>query len=131
MCNCIVVPPGDERGTTVLESRDRRHDAPGLAGSQLLGELHHDADSERVEVWLRRRGDGSPELELVQFLWGSGVGWYVHKSLVLDSQQAGALHALVGPVASEPAPALAPSARPRRSLPPVEREGNVIRLKFG
>lgn len=117
----------------MFESRDRCPQAPGLAGSQLVGELHHAGDTEKVEVWLRRREDGSPELELVQFLWGSGVGWYVHKSLALDHQQAGALHGLLGPVASEPVPVPGHEAlrRPRRLLPPVEQEGNVIRLKFG
>jgi hypothetical protein len=89
-----------------------------------LGELPSASSQDKVEVWSRTTDDGSPLLELIEYKWGSGLGWYVHKRVTLDSAQVQALQALLGDTSlftAEPAP------RPR---PQVVREDNVIRLLF-
>jgi hypothetical protein len=122
--------------------------APERANGQLLGELHSADEHQRVELWLRPGPGGGAELELRQFLWGSGVGWYAQKSLTLDPAQAAALPDLLPPAAATASPlpspppatpavacqvvaggAVAAPAAPRQR-PRVERDGNAIRLRF-
>lgn len=85
---------------------------------QLLAELVAADGRTKVELWLHP-GD-APRLELVQYHWGSGVGWYVQQRLALDAEQAAGLAAALAGVS------LASSPRPR-----AEVDGNVIRLLFG
>jgi len=87
---------------------------------QLLAELIAADGRTKVELWLHP-GD-APRLELVQYHWGSGVGWYVQQRLALDADQAASLKAALAGVSLSPAPA----SRPR-----AEVDGNVIRLLFG
>lgn len=94
------------------------------AGCRKLGELPGRSRVDKIEVWERTEEDGSTLLELVEYAWGSGLGWYVQKRLTLDAGQTEALRALLGP------PAAATPPRPRRPLPPVVREGNVLRVLF-
>jgi hypothetical protein len=88
-----------------------------------LGDLPDASSEDKVEVWERSQDDGSSLLELVEYSWGSGIGWYVQKRITLDAGQVDALRALLG--ASPTAP-----ARPRRPLPPVIQEDGAIRLLF-
>src|SRR5687768_6037489 len=90
-----------------------------------LGELPGSSEQDKIEVWSRTAEDGSSLLELVEYSWGSGLGWYVQKRLTLEGGQVAALRALLAP---EEQPLAAP--RLRQPLPGVEREGNVIRLPF-
>ncbi len=92
---------------------------------QLLGELPGASSDSKLEVWQRPGADGQDVIELVEYSWGSGMGWYVQKRMILDAGQARALAALVAP------PPAAPERRPAlRQAPSVEREGNVVRLVF-
>lgn len=118
--------------TSPLRNEGLRH-AAEQPDRQLLGELQGADERERVELWLCQGEDGDTGVELVQYHWGSGVGWYVQKRMALDGGQARALQALLAPVAKtipfRPAGFRPPeTARPRR--PRVERDGNVIRLRF-
>jgi hypothetical protein len=104
-------------------------------GSDLLGEIHGTEGQEKVEVWVRRRADRDVEVELIQFMWGSGVGWYVQKSMTLDGPQARALQALLLPLTASaptrmPTPSPPAQRRSPRPQPRVEQDGNVIRLLF-
>ncbi|MBI3911417.1 MAG: hypothetical protein HY320_10855 [Armatimonadetes bacterium] len=92
---------------------------------QLLAELVDASGASKVEVWRRPHGDGSPEIELVQHLWGSGVGWYVQQRLALDGLQAQGLCAALGAI--QPASAQPPT---RPISVRTESEDNVIRLVF-
>jgi hypothetical protein len=89
-----------------------------------LGELPGGSARSKVEVWRRAGEDGGSLVVLVEYTWGSGLGWYRQRSMVLDAEQVDALRALL-----EDAPS-APASRPKRSAPPVVREDNVIRLVF-
>jgi hypothetical protein len=91
--------------------------------SQKLAELPSACSEQKIEVWSRSDEDGSTLLELVEYAWGSGLGWYVRKRVSLDAGQVEALRSLF----AEPKPAAAPY---RRSYPPVERDGNTVRLVF-
>ena len=94
-------------------------------GYRKLGDLPGASSESKVEVWTRSAEDGSSLLELIEYSWGSGLGWYIQKRVVLDAGQVEALKALLG----EQVPAdVAP--RPKRPLPSVVREENVIRLVF-
>jgi hypothetical protein len=94
-------------------------------GYRKLGDLPGASSENKVEVWTRSAEDGSSLLELIEYSWGSGLGWYIQKRVVLDAGQVEALKALLG----EQAPAAA-APRPKRPLPSVVREENVIRLVF-
>ena len=93
-------------------------------GQRLLGELPGASAQEKVEVWSRSAEEGTL-LELIEYRWGSGLGWYVQKRISLDSGQVEALRSLL---VAESAP-LAPP-RLQRPLPPVVRDGNVVQLVF-
>jgi hypothetical protein len=88
-----------------------------------LGDLVGSSSQDKIEVWSRELEDGSGALELVEYSWGSGLGWYVQKRVRLDAGQVEALRAVLG---AEPAPAPTPS----RPLPPVVRDGNTVRIVF-
>jgi hypothetical protein len=90
-----------------------------------LGELPGASDRDKIEVWSRTGEDGTSLLELVEYSWGSGIGWYVQKRLTLEAGQVEALRALVG--AAEPA---LPAPRLRPPTAAAVREGNTIRLSF-
>lgn len=92
-------------------------------GYEKLGELPAASARHKVEVWRRSDEEGGDALELVEYSWGSGVGWYVQKRVRLDSAQVEALRTLLGA-----APASSP--RPRRPLPAIVREEGAIRLLF-
>jgi hypothetical protein len=88
-----------------------------------LGDLVGSSSQDKIEVWSRELEDGSGALELVEYSWGSGIGWYVQKLVRLDAGQVEALRAILGPETA-PAPA------PKRPLPPVVRDGNTVRIVF-
>jgi hypothetical protein len=95
------------------------------SGYHKLGELPGATGHDKVEIWERPGEDGSSLLELVEYAWGSGIGWYVQKRMTLDAGQMEALRALLAPAPETPTP-----PRLHRPTPPVERDGNVIRLVF-
>src|SRR5687768_6283648 len=88
-----------------------------------LGDLVGSSSQDKIEVWSRELEDGSGGLELVEYSWGSGIGWYVQKHVRLDAGQVEALRAILG-TAAAPAPA------PKRPLLPVVRDGNTVRIVF-
>jgi hypothetical protein len=90
-----------------------------------LGDLPDASSQSKIEIWTRTGDDGAPLLEMVEYSWGSGLGWYVQKRLRLDAGQVEVLKALLA--ASEPA-----APRPQRLLPAVVRpeNDNVIHLVF-
>ena len=94
-------------------------------GSYKLGELPGSSDESKIEVWSRHSDEEGELLELVEYSWGSGMGWYVQKRLTLDASQVDALRMLLGNGITATAP-----PRPKRLAPPVEQEGNVLRLMF-
>jgi hypothetical protein len=94
-------------------------------GYRKLGDLPGASSENKVEVWSRTAQDGSSLLELIEYSWGSGLGWYIQKRIVLDAGQVEALRALLG---EEVAAAIAPRAP--RLRPSVVRDENVIRLVF-
>ncbi|HWO42359.1 MAG TPA: hypothetical protein VNO43_11210 [Candidatus Eisenbacteria bacterium] len=53
-----------------------------------LGQLEGENVEERIEVIARENPGEAPMLEVRALRWGSGVGWYPHKTLVLTSGQA-------------------------------------------
>src|SRR5262245_52153404 len=119
----------------VNQGSNRWREAPAPEQGELLGELNSADGQERVEVRLRSDENGRPTVELAQFHWGSGVGWYLQKTMILDGAQAHAFQALLAPIAASLTPPPTPSAAPRRRAPPrelprVEQDGNVVRLLF-
>jgi hypothetical protein len=90
---------------------------------QKLGELPGASSRDKIEVWTATDEDGSAALELVEYSWGSGIGWYVQKRVRLDAGQVEALKALLGTGLPAPPP-------PKRAVPPVVRHGNIIQLQF-
>jgi hypothetical protein len=60
-----------------------------------LGELPGETAEDKIEVTLRMRPDGSQELELTQLAWGTGVGWFVQKTMTLDGAQMQQLKSLL------------------------------------
>lgn len=97
---------------------------------ELLGELQSGSGEDRVEVWRRVGPDGAVELELLQYHWGSGVGWYVQKSMTLDAAQAALLAGLLGAgTASHPDP-FGTLAAPSRPRPTARQDGNLVQLLF-
>lgn len=103
----------------------------GPAGDRLLGESVSADEQERVEVWLRSGEEGAPAVEVRQYHWGFGVGWYVQKTMTFDAAQAGAIAALLG-LAGAPAPdsRLSPSLTPTRRRARAVAEGNTVQLVF-
>lgn len=101
------------------------------AGPRLLGELPATSGREKIEVWSRTDEEGATLLELVEYRWGSGLGWYVQKRVSLDSDQVRLLSGLLSSLTPVEAPA-APLATPRlkRTAPAASRDGNVISLRF-
>jgi len=91
--------------------------------SRHLGDLPGESARTRIEVFSRTAEDGSPLLELVEYSWGSGLGWYVQKRLTLDAAQVEALRALLGDVVTTP-------QKPVLNRPLAIREDNVIQLVF-
>jgi hypothetical protein len=93
---------------------------------QSLGEIEDSGGHTKIElVQLPDDGSGT-RLQLVEYSWGSGLGWYARKRLTLDAEQAAGLASML-------AAAVAPT-RPRDSskqpavVRATEHEGNVIRL---
>jgi hypothetical protein len=62
-------------------------------------------------------------MELVEYSWGSGIGWYVQKRVRLDAGQVEALATLL----SQRTPM---TPRPKAFRPPVVRTDNIIQLLF-
>lgn len=94
--------------------------------SRSLGECGSATGETQVEVILREDETGETSVDLVEYSWGSGLGWCPRKRITLDLEQATALAAVLGEhfrKPEEPAP-----ARPR---PRVQEDGNVIQLLFG
>lgn len=91
----------------------------------MLGELPSADSRTRVELWERTGEDGSTLLDLVEYSWGSGLGWYVQKRMTLDGAQAQALRSILAPAVTAP-----PTPRLIQPRPPVQRDGNVVRLVF-
>lgn len=91
--------------------------------SRWLGELPSESAQTRVEVLTRTAEDGSPLLELVEYSWGSGLGWYVQKRLTLDATQADALRTLLGGLPTAP-------QKPAIKRPLAIQDENVIQLVF-
>jgi hypothetical protein len=102
-----------------------------IEGPRLLGELPATSGREKIEVWSRSEEDGSTVLELVEYCWGSGLGWYVQKRVALDPDQVRLLSGLLSGFKPTETPA-APLATPglKRTAPAASREGNVISLRF-
>jgi hypothetical protein len=92
---------------------------------QKVGELPSASSQSRIEVWTRTTEDGSSLLELVEYSWGSGIGWYPQKRMSLGLEQAEALEQLLGRGKQPPE-----TPRLRPAPPRVEREDNLIRLVF-
>ncbi len=93
-------------------------------GRRKVGDLQNDTSETKIEVWASpSEGDGSA-LELVEYKWGSGIGWYAQKRVTLEAAQVDALRAILEQLAP---PAPAPKSR---VVPPVLREDNVIQLLF-
>jgi len=90
-----------------------------------LGDLPDASSQSKIEIWTRTGDDGAPVLEMVEYSWGSGLGWYVQKRLRLDAGQVDVLKGLLA-VNESAAP------RPQRLLPSVIRHetDNVIQLVF-
>lgn len=91
---------------------------------QKLADLPGSGEGSKIEVWSRTDAAGETLLELVEYSWGSGLGWYVQKRMTLEAGQVEALRALLG----TPAPLASPGLR--RTAPAVSHDGNVIRLSF-
>ena len=87
------------------------------AEGRYLGHIEGD-DQEKVEVWLRTQPDGAAVVELTEYSWGSGLGWFPQKTLTLDLAQAAALRGMLDRL----------DVSSRR--PAAERDGNVIQLVF-
>jgi len=92
---------------------------------QSLGTLNGATRETKVEVRSRTAEDGSPVVELVEYSWGSGLGWYVQKRIALDGEQVQVLQSLLSTVA----PAVE-TRQPVLSHPLAIREDNLIRLIF-
>jgi hypothetical protein len=91
-----------------------------------LGELEDACGETKIEL-LQLPDDGSgPKLQMVEYCWGSGLGWYVRKRLTLDAEQGAGLAALLAAAFAPTQQAVQPFRRPSR--PGVDQEGNVIRL---
>lgn len=99
--------------------------APSSDEVRSLGEIPSATGETKIELQSRTGEDGEPRLELVEYSWGSGLGWYSRKRLVLDREQGAALAALLN---AEFAPATVPA--PPRRRPALEEDGNVVRLLF-
>jgi hypothetical protein len=59
-----------------------------LTGQQrILGQLEGENEKEKVELVLHHTAEGSASLEVRSLRWGSGIGWYVQKTINLDPAQ--------------------------------------------
>jgi hypothetical protein len=95
-----------------------------VGGARRLGEVVNHAGEQMVELWSFTSEDGADHLELVEHNWGSGIGWYPQKRLVLDAGQISALKGLLDKVTVTPlGPAPVTVMRP-------EREDNILLLPF-
>lgn len=88
-----------------------------------LGELPSEDARTRVELLSRAADDGSAVVDLVEYTWGTGLGWYVQKRLTLDATQVDALRTLLGATPNA-------ASKPALTRPMVLREDNVIQLVF-
>jgi hypothetical protein len=95
-----------------------------VGGARRLGEVIDSAGEQMVELWSFTAEDGTDHLELVEHHWGSGIGWYPQKRMVLDADQIASLKTLLDRVTvTRPAPSAPSPAR-------AEHEDNVILLPF-
>lgn len=90
-----------------------------------LGEATNAAGDTKVELLLRTEAGSDSRLELVEYSWGSGLGWYSRKRLTLDMEQGAALAAMLSAAFTPKAPLTRPRCRPA-----IEQEGDDIRLLF-
>ena len=95
-----------------------------VGGARRLGEVVNSAGDQMVELWSFTAEDGTDHLELVEHQWGSGIGWYPQKRMVLDADQLGALKMLLEKVSVARPAAQAPAGSVR------EHEDNVLLLPF-
>jgi hypothetical protein len=51
-----------------------------------LGELDSENHEEKIELVLNRGDEGS-NLQVRSLRWGEGIGWFVQKTITLDSMQ--------------------------------------------
>jgi hypothetical protein len=59
-----------------------------VAGQQrILGQLEGENEQEKVELVLHHTAEGPASLEVRSLRWGPGIGWYVQKTISLDSAQ--------------------------------------------
>lgn len=95
---------------------------------QSLGELEDASGETKIELLLLPDDDdgSGPKLQLVEYSWGSGLGWYARKRLTLDAEQGAGLAALLTGALAPAQQALQPFKKPSR--PAVEQDGNVFRL---
>ena len=94
-----------------------------VGGARRLGEVIDSAGEQMVELWSFTAQDGTDHLELVEHHWGSGIGWYPQKRMVLDADQIASLKTLLDRVTvTRPAAPNVPAS--------AEREDNVILLPF-
>jgi hypothetical protein len=95
--------------------------------SQSLGELEDAAGETKIELaQLPDVGNGL-SLQLVEYSWGSGLGWYARKRITLDADQAAGLASLLTS-ALTPARTAGLPTRPNPVTRGAEYDGNVIRL---
>jgi hypothetical protein len=95
-----------------------------VGGARRLGEVMDAAGEQMVELWSFTAEDGADHLELVEHHWGSGIGWYPQKRMVLDAGQVASLKTLLERVAvARPLP-------PVHAVAPQEREENILLLPF-
>jgi hypothetical protein len=100
--------------------------APELSSDrQMLGEVVSASEQTKIEVWSRTDATGASGVELIEYAWGAGLGWYVQKRVALDGGQVALLHGLLGMTLP-----VAPAAKPLLHRPLAVREDNVIQLVF-
>jgi len=84
--------------------------------TRYLGTAEDASGQTRLEITSRVDQNGATRVELTQFAWGAGIGWYAQKTLALDEQQVGEILQVLG--------------RTRRHMPRARPTDNVIVLPF-
>lgn len=78
---------------------------------RVLGQLDGEKLEERIEVVAQQTAGHLPILEVHALRWGSGVGWYIQKTLTLTPGQASRLAHLLRRFSSV--------AQPKRGRPKI------------